>query len=292
MEDLAEDERVARPGPDTGRTATAATRARRVVLCDADGNLFGSEEPAFDASADVTNRFLASLGIDRRYDAQELRLATTGKNFRTTAVQLAMQHGVVVEGAGDEPAGPDRPGRVLRTEELERWVREERDVVGAHLGRVLQPVRSVQAALERLSAHMDLAVVTSSALARIDTCLRASGLAGFFPPAVRYSAEDTLPVPTSKPDPAIYLWALDALGAGPFDAVAVEDSVPGAQSAIAAGVATIGNLVFTPPEERPLRRAQLLEAGVAAVVDSWEELVGHDLLRPDVGTGCAARAEG
>ena len=34
------------------------------VLCDADGNLFPSEEPAFDASAEVTNAFLASLGVD------------------------------------------------------------------------------------------------------------------------------------------------------------------------------------------------------------------------------------
>ena len=37
------------------------------LLCDADGNLFPSEEPAFEASAEVTNAFLASLGIDRRY---------------------------------------------------------------------------------------------------------------------------------------------------------------------------------------------------------------------------------
>nr|WP_284289011.1 hypothetical protein [Angustibacter aerolatus] len=42
-----------------------------VVLCDADGNLFPSEEPAFVASADVTNRLLATLGVDRRYDAEE-----------------------------------------------------------------------------------------------------------------------------------------------------------------------------------------------------------------------------
>jgi hypothetical protein len=31
------------------------------LLCDADGNLFPSEEPAFVASAEVTNRFLAEL---------------------------------------------------------------------------------------------------------------------------------------------------------------------------------------------------------------------------------------
>src|SRR5947209_3010844 len=60
------------------------------LLCDADGNLFPSEEPAFVASAAVTNRFLAAFGIDRRYTSEELRLATTGKNFRSTVIDLAV----------------------------------------------------------------------------------------------------------------------------------------------------------------------------------------------------------
>jgi hypothetical protein len=76
------------------------------VLCDADGNLFPSEEPAFVASADVTNRFLAAHGIPQRFTAEELRLATTGKNFRTTAVDLATAAGVPVA-------------------DLDRWVAEE-----------------------------------------------------------------------------------------------------------------------------------------------------------------------
>ncbi len=66
----------------------------RVLLCDADGCLFPSEEPAFVASADVTNAFLDRLGLTVRFGAEELRLATTGKNFRTTAVDLAVAHGV------------------------------------------------------------------------------------------------------------------------------------------------------------------------------------------------------
>lgn len=60
-----------------------------VLLCDADGNLFPSKEPAFVASSAVTNRLLADLGVERRYTATELRRGTTGKNFRTTAVELA-----------------------------------------------------------------------------------------------------------------------------------------------------------------------------------------------------------
>ena len=43
--------------------------AVEVLLCDADGNLFPSEEPAFVASAAVTNRLLAESGIARREGA-------------------------------------------------------------------------------------------------------------------------------------------------------------------------------------------------------------------------------
>ena len=71
----------------------------RALLLDADGNLFPSEEPAFVASAQVTNSFLAELGLPVRFAPEELRLATTGKNFRTTAVDLAVAHGVPLERA-------------------------------------------------------------------------------------------------------------------------------------------------------------------------------------------------
>src|ERR1700722_7715897 len=33
------------------------------LLCDADDNLFGSERPAFDASREATNRFLARFWV-------------------------------------------------------------------------------------------------------------------------------------------------------------------------------------------------------------------------------------
>jgi hypothetical protein len=94
------------------------------VLCDADGNLFPSEEPAFVASAEVTNAFLAALGVASRFTADQLRLATTGKSFRTTAVDLAVAHGVAVAGTSSAPDTGEGP--VLGVELLEHWVEEER----------------------------------------------------------------------------------------------------------------------------------------------------------------------
>ena len=231
----------------------------QALLCDADGNLFPSEEPAFVASADVTNRFLAELGSPQRFTAEELRLATTGMNFRTTSRRLATEAG--------------RPDA-----DIEPWVAEEKRAVTAHLGQVLRPHAETTAALAELAAHLRLAVVSSSALTRLDACFEATGLAQLLPAGVRYSAEDSLPVPTSKPDPAVYLHACAQLGIEPAAGLAVEDSIAGALSAVRAGCPTVGNLLFVPEGERAERAAALREAGVLTVVGSWRELA--DLLLP------------
>lgn len=235
------------------------------LLLDADGNLFPSEEPAFDASVLVTNRLMEAIGSQRRFGADELRRWTTGKNFRTTSVALARDAGYDLRGA-----------------ELDGWVRAEQAEVSAHLARVLKPHVAVYGVLSRLARSYTLAAVSSSALGRLDACFAATSLHTFIPPALRFSAEDSLPAPTSKPDPAIYLHALDQMRLAPSEAVAVEDSVPGATSAVAAGITTIGNLVFVPEDERERRCAALRDLGVAAVADSWEDV---EALLPDLPGG-------
>jgi len=225
------------------------------LLCDADGCLFPSEEPAFEASAEVTNRFLAEIGGSRRFTGEALRLATTGKNFRTTAADLAAGEGIDL--------GPEL---------LERWVEAERRAVTAHLGRALRPYPAVFESLARLAAGHTLALVSSSALSRVDACLRATDLDHLFPAERRFSAEDSLPVPTSKPDPAVYVHALARLRLSPHRALAIEDSLPGALAAVAAGCPTIANVAFVPEAERDERIAAMESAGVSEVISSWEEL--------------------
>jgi beta-phosphoglucomutase-like phosphatase (HAD superfamily) len=241
----------------------------QALLCDADGNLFPSEEPAFVASADITNRYLAELGSDRRFTPEELRLASTGKNFRTTAADLAAAAGVP-------------------TPDLTPWVAAEKQAVTAHLSQVLLPDDEVTAALTTLGRHLTLAAVSSSALTRLDSCFTATGIAGLLPAVRRFSAEDSLPTPTGKPDPAVYRHACTELGIAPEQALAVEDSVPGVLSAVRAGCPTVGNLRFVTPSERDERAAQLREAGALAVVSSWRELT--DLLLPALEGRAAAAA--
>ncbi|PPK98428.1 HAD superfamily hydrolase (TIGR01509 family) [Kineococcus xinjiangensis] len=251
----------------------------RALLLDADGNLFPSEEPAFVASTAVVNRFLAAHGVDHRYEPEPLRRAAAGRNFRATALLLAGQHGIRVEpGLDAATAGTDADGipgtaPVLTREALERWVEEERSAVVAHLRSVLQPDAAVLEALNTLVARYEVVVVSSSADARLAACFEATGMAEFFPAERRFSAEDSLPRPVSKPDPAVYLHALERLGLQPHEAVAVEDSVTGTRSAVAAGIRTIGNVLFAAPGERSAHEAELRAVGAAPVVASWAEVV-------------------
>jgi beta-phosphoglucomutase-like phosphatase (HAD superfamily) len=228
-----------------------------VVLCDADGTLFDSEVPAFAASTVVTNQLLVELGVDRTYTPSGLRRWGMGRNFRATAPALAADVDVVLD-----------------AETLERWVGIERDAVVAQLAAVLQPTPSVGAALEELAQDVRLFVVTSSATARLDACLDATGLDHLFPRDVRFSAEDSLPTPSSKPDPAIYRFALAQADVPAARCLAVEDAVAGVRSAVAAGIPTLGMLQFVPKRERRTRIVELRDAGVAAIVPSWRHVVG------------------
>jgi beta-phosphoglucomutase-like phosphatase (HAD superfamily) len=250
------------------------------VLCDADGNLFPSEEPAFIASAVVTNDFLAAIGIPERVDAEQLRLETTGKNFRTTAADLARANGIRVESGSDLQEGDEcgsglRTPGVLTANVLNHWVKEEKEQVTAYLAEVLRPDPAVLGPLTRLAASYRLAAVSSSASSRLAACFQATQLAGLIPPDLQFSAEDSLALPTSKPDPAVYLHACTTMSIDPRQAVAVEDSVPGAQAAVAAGIPTVGNVQFVGAHERPERIAQLYAVGVFTVVDSWSALEEH-----------------
>jgi beta-phosphoglucomutase-like phosphatase (HAD superfamily) len=270
---------------DTAAVRSGALDAVEVLLCDADGNLFPSEEPAFVASTTVTNALMAEYGSDRRFTPEELRLATTGLNFRSTAVVLCRDNGIPVSpdllAPDGRPTGVEDDERpTLTAEALEEWVEREKQAVIDHLRSVLRPDPEVLEPLHRLAQRYGVAAVSSSADARIAASFEVTGLAGFFPPERRFSAEDSLPRPTSKPDPAIYRYAGERLGIGVHQGLAVEDSLPGASSAVAAGFATVGNLQFVPPDERSERAQALREIGVVAVVASWAQVEALLSARP------------
>ena len=263
------------------------------LLCDADDNLFPSEGPAFDASADVTTRFLARFGVTAPLSGDELRKKAVGKNFRSTATDLAVLSRVpfektLADGRPDALVASDSDvaaGRALCADELEQWVRQEREQVTAHLGVTLKPDPEVLDPLRALASRYALIAVSSSASARLTACFAVTGLDPLIPAAVRFSAEDSLPVPTSKPDPAVYLHAGQVMDVDSHQGLAVEDSVAGVRSAVAAGYLAVGNVMFVPADEQASRRTELIEAGAVAITDSWRALADVLLLSAVTATG-------
>jgi beta-phosphoglucomutase-like phosphatase (HAD superfamily) len=242
----------------TGDSRSAASldpRAVTTVLCDADGTLFPSEEPAYVASAVVTQAFADHYGLVGDFSAQNLRRIGTGRNFRAMAEDLLR-----AGGAAAEPS------------DLEQWVERERVEVTAYLAATLTPQAEVLTATAHLGRRFRLAVISSSALSRLAACFTACGLDETFPESTRFSAEDSLSPPISKPDPAVYLYALEQLGVRSPECVAIEDSVVGVRASVSAGIATVGIVQFVPAVERAQRVDDLYSAGAALVAQSWDEV--------------------
>ncbi len=112
------------------------------------------------------------------------------------------------------------------------------------------------------------AVASSSPRHLIEVTLDRLGLTGAFP--IVHSAEDEA---AGKPDPAVYLTTAASLGVAPGACVAIEDSLNGLRSALAAGMAAIAV-----PETRPPADADPDWAAATVVLDSLRDLRPEHLL--------------
>jgi HAD superfamily hydrolase (TIGR01509 family) len=131
----------------------------------------------------------------------------------------------------------------------------------------------------RLTKH-EVALVTSSEFERVNLCLEVTGLERHFPEDLKFSAHDTLPVPTYKPHPAIYLFALKALGLQNTDAIAIEDSPSGTDSAVAAGIPVIGYVGAShiPAAKKEATAHNLISRGAKLVISHFDDLEAATLL--------------
>lgn len=115
---------------------------------------------------------------------------------------------------------------------------------------VYEPARE---ALRAAAAEAAVAVVSGATRAEIAPALTAAGLDEVI--SVTVTVDD---VSRGKPDPEGYLIALELLGAGADGSIAFEDSEPGIEAALAAGlrcVAVLGTL----PRERLARANGIVE---------------------------------
>ncbi|KAI0752569.1 HAD-like domain-containing protein, partial [Daedaleopsis nitida] len=228
------------------------------LLFDCDNTLVLSEEIAFQACAELANEILEKNGISDRYTGPELLKEFVGQNFRGMMVSLQKKYGFSL---------PD--------EEFDTYVDRELGKVVEMLEAQAQPCEGVLEELETLhKAHKyGLAVVSSSALSRVQASIRKVGMDQYFPADHVFSAASSLEKPTSKPDPAIYLHACKVIGVAPEECVAIEDSKSGAMAARNAKIPLIGYVGPYEDDAEKERMAQLLmeECGAVVVMRHWKQ---------------------
>lgn len=165
----------------------------------------------------------------------------------------------------------------LPQQELDDYVQRELGAVIAKLSAKAQPCEGVMPVLEQLkkSGKYGMAVVSSSALSRVVASIEKTEMDHYFPQDHVFSAATSLPTPTSKPNPAIYLHACKVIGVKPGECVAIEDSRSGATAAKNAEIPLIGYV--GPYEEEGKEKmesvAKMLkeECGAIAIMYHWRE---------------------
>lgn len=226
------------------------------LLFDCDNTLVLSEELAFEACAGLINQICAERNVELRFTGDTLIKEFVGQNFRGMLVSLQKLHGIDIS-----------------PEDLEKYVTMEEDAVIAKLKSALKPCPGVDAELEKLVASnkYTLSVVSSSALRRVKASIEKVGQDKYFPGDVVFSAATSLEKPTSKPDPAVYLHALNKLGKKAEESVAIEDSKSGTLSGTRAGIKVIGYVGPYAEDKKEEMRQTLKEAGAVIVMDDWAE---------------------
>lgn len=227
------------------------------LLFDCDNTLVLSEVLAFEACADLANEILEKHGIPERYTGSQLIVDFVGQNFRGMMVSLQSKFNFV-----------------LAPEELEHYVKEEENRVIAKLEAKAQPCVGVTEELEKLikSKKYELAVVSSSALRRVRASIKKVDQEKYFPHDLVFSAATSLPTPTTKPDPAIYLHTLKVMNKEASECVAIEDSKSGALSAIRANIPVIAYVgSYEGAQKQAEMSKALLDLGCKVVMRDWSE---------------------
>ncbi|KAM0434126.1 hypothetical protein ACHAPT_004071 [Fusarium lateritium] len=226
------------------------------LLFDCDNTLVLSEELAFEACAGLINTICEGRKLDVRFTGDTLIKEFVGQNFRGMLLSLQKLYNIEIS-----------------PEDLESYVLQEEDAVIAKLKESLRPCPGVDEQLEKLAASnkYQLSVVSSSALRRVRASIEKVGQDKYFPGDVVFSAATSLEKPTSKPDPAIYLHAMQKLGKKAEECVAIEDSKSGTLSGTRAGIKVIGYVGPYAEDKQAEMDKVLRDAGAVIIMRDWSE---------------------
>jgi HAD superfamily hydrolase (TIGR01509 family) len=137
--------------------------------------------------------------------------------------------GMTTEAAVDRLAAD--AGLALAAEERERLVGAKRERGRELIERELEAIDGATEFVRAAAGRFRLALCTSGSRRSVEAALARVDLAGCFDPLL--TAEDAT---RGKPDPEIFLTALDRSGAAANDALVFEDADSGVEAAKAAGI--------------------------------------------------------
>ncbi len=210
------------------------------VIFDCDGVLVDSEILAIE----VEIALLAECGLV--YAPDEYRHRFLGLNDAAFREALDLDARAIT-------------GRPLPADFIDRAHHQRWDACQTRLTEVAGCTAAV------VALRLPRAVASSSGADFLREKLRLTGLLAAFDPHV-YSADL---VARAKPHPDIFLHAAGALGVEPAACLAIEDSVNGVRSALAAGMTVWG---FSGGGHMDAAAsARLAEAGASEVLGSWAE---------------------
>ena len=133
----------------------------------------------------------------------------------------------------------------ISLEQSQHWADEKEAIFREMYKADIQPVQGLTSFLQTLKEQkIDTAVGTSAPLENLDFVLDALNIRKFFN-VLLHSADVT----QGKPHPEIYLKAASKLNVDPRHCVVIEDSLPGVQAGISAGMKVIGITTTHTPEE-------------------------------------------
>jgi beta-phosphoglucomutase-like phosphatase (HAD superfamily) len=225
----------------------------KAILFDHDDTLVVSEEVVLKASCSLVNELLQRRGLTYQYTLHTLKKRFIGMAFTHMMRTLSADHEFV-----------------LTADELRQLADEELNRVVSLLEAEAEPSPGAAEMLAQvLQWGIICAVVSSSELRRLRVCLERTGLSQYIPAANVFSGTDSLPLPESKPSPAVYIHALRQLGIRAEDCIAVEDSSTGVLAAVRAGIAVVGYVGAEAPAKQAERSEKLIDAGAITTFSDW-----------------------
>jgi len=131
-----------------------------------------------------------------------------------------------------------------------------------------RPVAGAADILRSLRGRIKICVGSNGEPLNVHGVMRSSGLIDFFDAQHIFTASD---VAHPKPAPDLYLYAAEKMHSTPHQCLVIEDSVPGAQAGLSAGMDVIGYIgVAHNPDKRA---ADLRAIGVMHIIDDLRAIL-------------------